>query len=91
MIERITYLLFLRRLDDLHTLEENRSTRLKRLPERRVFPEGRDERGRDYQDFRRSGEIPECIHQNHVFRVWLTNAALDPLFLNRLGSMASRN
>ena len=28
VIEQITYLLFLRRLDDLHTLEENKSARL---------------------------------------------------------------
>jgi len=28
IIEQITYLLFLRRLDDLQTLEENKSTRL---------------------------------------------------------------
>ena len=27
VMEQITYLLFLRRLDDLHTLEENKSTR----------------------------------------------------------------
>lgn len=40
MIEQITYLLFLRRLDDLHTLEENKANRLKRPMERRVFPEG---------------------------------------------------
>lgn len=30
MIEQITYLLFLRRLDDLRTLEENKANRLKR-------------------------------------------------------------
>ena len=30
VIEQITYLLFLRRLDDLHTLEENRANRLKK-------------------------------------------------------------
>ena len=29
VIEQITYLLFLRRLDDLHALEENKSARLK--------------------------------------------------------------
>ena len=29
VIEQITYLLFLRRLDDLHTLEENKAARLK--------------------------------------------------------------
>jgi len=40
VIEQITYLLFLRRLDDLHTLEENKANRLKRPMERRIFPEG---------------------------------------------------
>jgi type I restriction enzyme, S subunit len=29
-------------------------------------------------------ELPECIHQNHVFRVRLTSAQLTPLFLNWL-------
>jgi type I restriction enzyme S subunit len=29
-------------------------------------------------------EIEECIHQNHVFRVRLTDPALDPVFLNWL-------
>ena len=52
VIEQITYLLFLRRLDDLQTLEENKSTRLKKQMERRVFPEGKDARGRAYDDLR---------------------------------------
>ena len=52
VIEQITYLLFLRRLDDLHTLEENKSARLKRPMERRIFPEGNDPKGRPYQDLR---------------------------------------
>jgi type I restriction enzyme M protein len=52
VIEQITYLLFLRRLDDLHTLEENKATRLKRPMERRVFPEGNDPRGRPFSDLR---------------------------------------
>ena len=52
VIEQITYLLFLRRLDDLHILEENRSNRLKTPMERRVFPKGKDSRGRAYEDFR---------------------------------------
>ena len=42
VIEQITYLLFLHRLDDLHTLEENRSTRLKEPMARRIFPTGND-------------------------------------------------
>jgi type I restriction-modification system DNA methylase subunit len=41
VIEQITYLLFLRRLDDLHTLEENKAARLKEPIARRVFPAGR--------------------------------------------------
>src|SRR5213079_1118736 len=52
VIEQITYLLFIRRLDDLHTLEENKANRLKKSIERRVFPEGNDNRGRPYEDFR---------------------------------------
>jgi len=52
VIEQITYLLFLRRLDDLHTLEENKSARLKKPIERRIFPEGQDARGRAYEDLR---------------------------------------
>ncbi len=52
VMEQITYLLFLRRLDDLHTLEENKSTRLKKPMERRIFPEGKDARKRDYNDLR---------------------------------------
>lgn len=47
VIEQITYLLFLRRLDDLHTLEENKSVRLKQPLERRIFPEGKDEHPRE--------------------------------------------
>src|SRR5436190_18398459 len=52
VIEQITYLLFLRRLDDLHTLEENKSARLKKPIERRIFPEGKDAKGRSYEDLR---------------------------------------
>ena len=52
VIEQITYLLFLRRLDDLQTLEENKSTALKKPIERRVFPKGKDGKGRPYEDLR---------------------------------------
>ncbi len=46
VIEQITYLLFLRRLDDLQTLEENRANTLKTKIARRVFPEGKDAKKR---------------------------------------------
>ena len=52
VIEQITYLLFLRRLDDLQSLEENKAARLNRPMGRRIFPEGADDKGRSYQDLR---------------------------------------
>jgi type I restriction enzyme M protein len=52
VMEQITYLLFIRRLDDLHTLELNKSLRLKKPMERRVFPEGADPKKRPYEDLR---------------------------------------
>ena len=52
VMEQITYLLFMRRLDDLHSLEENKSARLGTVMERQIFPPGQDARGRDYADLR---------------------------------------
>ncbi|MGH3831366.1 MAG: type I restriction-modification system subunit M [Pseudonocardiaceae bacterium] len=52
VIEQLTYLLFLRRLDDQHTLAEHLATRTRRSMERRIFPEGSDDRGRAYDDLR---------------------------------------
>src|SRR3977135_87398 len=74
VIEQITYLLFLKRLDDLHTLEENKASRLElRKLERRVFPEGKDAQRRPYDDLRWSRfkhfeakEMFEVVN-DHVF------------------------
>jgi type I restriction enzyme M protein len=77
VMEQITYLLFLKRLDELHTLEERKASRLGRQMERRVFPEGRDGRGdgggRPFEDFRWSrfknfapAEMFEVVDE-HVF------------------------
>ncbi|WP_306168649.1 class I SAM-dependent DNA methyltransferase [Halomonas sp. MMSF_3323] len=52
VIEQITYLLFIKRLDELHTLEERKSQRLNISMERCIFPQGEDERGRPYEDLR---------------------------------------
>jgi type I restriction enzyme M protein len=52
VIEQITYLLFLRRLDDLQILEENKAARLGGPIERRIFPEGNDPTGRPYDHLR---------------------------------------
>ncbi len=52
VIEQLTYLLFIKRLDELHTVEERKATTLKINMERRIFPDGKDERGRPYADLR---------------------------------------
>jgi type I restriction enzyme M protein len=52
VIEQITYLLFLRRLDDLETLEELKAQRLKKYIERRIFPEGKDPKKMPYEQLR---------------------------------------
>ncbi len=81
VIEQITYLLFIRRLDELHTLEENKAHRLKQPIARRVFPEGRDARGRPYDDYRWSRFkhfAPADLHAligEHVFPFLRTDLA----------------
>ena len=52
VIEQITYLLFIKRLDELHTLEESKAETLGIPIERRIFPEGADDAGRPYADMR---------------------------------------
>jgi type I restriction enzyme M protein len=52
MALQITYLLFLRRLDDLQTLEELKADRLKKPIQRQIFPKGKDSKGRPYKEFR---------------------------------------
>lgn len=52
VIEQITYLLFIKRLDDLQVLEENKANALGIEIERRIFPEGNDQQGRPYSDLR---------------------------------------
>ena len=52
VMEQFTYLLFLRRLDELETLEENKANRTKKSMERRIFPAGTDKKGRSHADFR---------------------------------------
>ncbi len=73
VIEQITYLLFIRGLDDIQTREESKATMLGRPVERRVFPEGADARGMAYDRLRWSRfrhEDPATMYailDQHVF------------------------
>src|SRR5579859_3586931 len=52
VIEQITYLLFLKRLDEQEIAEELKANREKKPMQKRFFPEGKDSKKRSYQDFR---------------------------------------
>ena len=87
VIEQITYLLFIKRLDELHTRAENRANRTGTPIENPVFPDGLDESvsaPRPYRDLRWSvftnfapAEMFEVVSE-HVFP-----------FLRRLGAEGS--
>jgi type I restriction enzyme M protein len=52
VIEQITYLLFLKRLDENQLLEERRASDLGQPMRRTYFPEGNDDAGQPYSDMR---------------------------------------
>ena len=52
VMEQITYLLFIRRLDELQAVEERKAARTGKPLGRRTFPEGTDPRGRSYEELR---------------------------------------
>ncbi|BBK33905.1 type I restriction enzyme M protein [Stella humosa] len=73
VIEQITYLLFIKRLDELQSVEEHKANTLRAPLERRIFPEGADPRGEPYENLRwsrfRDKEPREMfrIVEEHVF------------------------
>lgn len=83
VIEQITYLLFLRRLDELQTLEENKSSRTGKPIKRVIFPSGKDTKGCKYEDMRWSrlkNTAPAemfTIVRDHVFPFLQTVGGVD--------------
>ena len=75
VVEQITYLLFLKRLDDLQTLEENKSQRLGKPIEHEIFPAGKDERGNSGNFDRASIHLlpfnPKKSYKYHCFQLQL--------------------
>lgn len=52
VIEQLTFLMFIKRLDDLHTVEERKSEDLGVPMQRRIFPDGTDDKGEAYENLR---------------------------------------
>ena len=73
VMEQLTYLLFIKRLDELQSVEERKAEALKKPIERRIFPEGLDEDGEPYDNLRWSrfkGMEPREMYRivdRHVF------------------------
>ncbi|MEA2719394.1 MAG: type restriction enzyme protein [Candidatus Eremiobacteraeota bacterium] len=84
VIEQITYLLFIKRLDELQTLEEKKALVLRRHVERPTFPEGNDPAGRPYRDLRWS--VFKSFEPREMFTV--VDRHVFP-FLQRLGTEGS--
>src|ERR1700730_13539238 len=76
VIEQITYLLFLKRLDEQEIAEELKANREKKPIGKRFFPAGKDSKKRPYQDFRWNrfknfeGREMYTVISEHVFP-WL--------------------
>jgi len=73
VIEQLTFLMFIKRLDDLHTVEESKAEMLGTPMERRIFPAGADPKGEPYDNLRwsrfRNFEAREMMRivDEHVF------------------------
>ncbi len=52
VIEQLTFLLFIKRLDEIHTREESKAEMLAQPMERPIFPEGADDKGEPYENLR---------------------------------------
>ncbi|MDB5440093.1 MAG: hypothetical protein JWM33_2520 [Caulobacteraceae bacterium] len=90
VIEQITYLLFIKRLDELQTLEELKANTLKAPLERRIFPDGEDPRGVPYEQLRWSrfkGLEPREMYRivdEHVFPFIRDRLAADGSLANHM-------
>jgi len=90
VIEQITYLLFLRRLDELETLEELKATRLNKPLGRRLFPAGNDPKGIPYENLRwsrfKNFEAREMysVMSEHVFPFLLTLGGDDSTYAHHM-------
>ena len=85
VLEQLTYLLFIRRLDELETLEERRSQRSGQPMRRRIFPDGADEQGRPWSELRWS-RFKELGETASMFKV--VGERVFP-FLRKLGGEES--
>ncbi|SPB14453.1 type I restriction system adenine methylase [Caballeronia novacaledonica] len=90
IMEQITYLLFLRRLDEIHTLEERKAAVTKNPMARPIFPEGADSGGQPYDDMRWSRfkhfAAPDmfALIDKHVFPFLRTMNADDSTYAHHM-------
>ncbi len=95
VMEQITYLLFIKRLDDLQLVEEAKAQQLDRPMERHIFPKGKDPRGEPYRNLRWSHfkqldprEMFRIVDE-HVFPFIREKVATDGAMAKHIGKHAS--
>ena len=74
VMEQLTYLLYIKGLDEEQTRQERKAARVDAALENPTFPEGQDPKGRDYEDlrwqnFKNMGSAKDMfdVVDNHVF------------------------
>ena len=84
VLEQLTYLLFIKRLDDLQTLEEKKANRIGKSIEKRIFPEGEYDESHSWDDLRWSR-----FKQKNPDEIYLIMSKKVFPFLQKLGSEGS--
>ena len=84
VLEQLTYLLFIKRLDDLQTLEEKKANRIGKSIEKRIFPEGEYDESHSWDDLRWSR-----FKQKNPAEIYLIMSKKVFPFLQKLGSEGS--
>jgi type I restriction enzyme M protein len=90
VIEQITFLMFIKRLDDIYTLRLNKANRFKKPVENPIFPAGKDAKKRPYEDYRWShfknlppADMFEVVDQ-HIFPFLRTLGGKDSTYAHHM-------
>lgn len=90
VIEQITFLMFIKRLDDVYTLRLNKANRFKKPVENPIFPAGKDAKKRPYEDYRWShfknlppADMFEVVDQ-HIFPFLRTLGGKDSTYAHHM-------
>jgi hypothetical protein len=91
VIEQITYLIFIKRLDEMQELEERKATTLGKPIERRIFPEGFDGRGKPTKEGEPKDSVGPSATAQSVNSPAQRKASACPKLISRQPATTSRS